>query len=151
MRLCPIVTALRHRQGTSLVWRFCLLLVSVAAGCAPTTTISGEVTFSRGVPTTEDGRVVGCRHIAPNADIGEGTLVLLREKRTDIVLAQGALVISPNALGRAGCTYSYEIPAVPHAEMYSIRVEGRPFGRTYTREALAIAGWVVETMELDTP
>ena len=99
----------------------------------------------------EDGRVVSCRHIAPNADIGEGTLVLLREKRTDVVLAQGALVLSPNGLDRGGCTYSYAIQAVPHAEMYSIRVEGRPFGRTYTREVLEDAGWVVETMELDTP
>ena len=127
-----------------------LLFVLLAAGCAPTNTISGEVSLSLGVPTTENGRVISCRHIAPNADIREGTLVLLREKRTDIVLAQGALVLSPNGPA-SGCTYTYEISDVPNADLYSIRLDGRPFGLTYTREALEDAGWAVEAMELDTP
>jgi hypothetical protein len=111
-------------------------------------TVSGTVVLRTGMKTVANGTVVACRGTGPNADVTAGTLISIHEKRTDAVIATSELVVAGDQPAR-GCALSYAVPGLTDEAMYSIRVEGRPFGLTYTHGALAAARWVAEPLVLD--
>ncbi len=67
-----------------------------------------------------------------------------------VVPATTGTVIAASALpDGSGCILEYGITGIPDADVYSIRVSGRPYGLTYTREALDEVGWRVEPLILE--